>query len=270
MSYRLVAMDWDGTLVDESLIIKPRVRRALQRATERGVRVTLASGRGYPALRGWVSDLGITTPVIGYQGATVTDPLSGQYIYQQGFPIAMIEETVFYAREHSLSLTYYVDDQVYVEDQRQPDEFYAKWFGLPIHVVPDLAHAFTSVPAKFIFIGSETELDQAQPEVEQHFRERLQIVRSHRYFLEGLALGVHKGSALAWLAHRLGIAREETMAIGDSGNDIEMIAWAGLGVAMGNAIPEAKDVADYVAPTVAEDGVAEALERFLLRDGYNA
>ncbi|GAG40119.1 unnamed protein product, partial [marine sediment metagenome] len=82
----------------------------------------------------------------------------------------------------------------------------------------------------------------------------------------GLPLGVDKGTALAWVAEGLGISREATMAIGDSGNDAGMIAWAGLGVAMGNASAEAKSVADYVAPSVDDDGLAEAIERFCLKD----
>lgn len=264
MSYRLIAMDLDGTLLKEDLSISPLVRRALERAAASGVRLTLATGRGYPSIRRWADDLGITTPVICYQGAVVTDTVTHRRIYERTFGRDVVRDVVAFARGRDLSLTLYVADEIYVEDKRHSDAFYDKWFGLPLHLVDDLTTALPGDPDKFLIVGEEGELDALRPAVVDAFGERLQIVRSHRYFLEGLAADASKGHALAWLAGELGIAREETMAIGDSGNDRAMIAWAGLGVAMGNASDEAKAVADWTAPAVDEDGVAEAIERYCL------
>ncbi len=264
MPYKLVAMDLDGTLLRDDLSMSPRVLSALERARQKGILLTLATGRGYPSMRSWVQKLNITTPVIGYQGAAVVDPQTHTAIYQRTFPRQLVTPLRDFARASSLSLTIYANDLIYVEDKRQSDAFYDKWFGLPYRLVDDLAAAITTEPIKFIIIGEGPELDRVRPEVEARFGSHLHIVRSHEYFLEGLAPGTNKGQALAWLAQQLGIARRETMAIGDSGNDKEMIAWAGLGVAMGNASPEARSVADYVAPGVDSDGAAEAIERFCL------
>ena len=264
MTYKLVALDLDGTVLRDDLTISPRVRRALEQVIEQGIYVTLASGRGYPAMARWAQELQISVPIISYQGAEITDPVRHERLYQRTFPAGLVGELVEFARQGDLSLTLYADNRIYVERKRHPDEFYDKWFGLPFHVVGDLCRALPTEPIKFILIGSEAELDGIRPEVERRFGERLQIVRSHRLFLEGLPLGVTKGSALAWLAAWLHVSREETLAIGDAGNDAPMIAWAGLGVAMGNGSAEAKAVADYVAPGVDDDGAAEALERFCL------
>ena len=264
MLYKLIALDLDGTLLREDLTISHRALEALERAKRRGIALTLASGRGYPSMRRWVQELGIVTPVIGYQGAVIVDPETDQRVYQRTFSRSLVGELRDFARENDLSLTLYVDDEIYVENKRHSDAFYSKWFGLPCHLVGDLSVSVAGEPTKFIIIGSEGELDRIRPAVERRLGNRLQIMRSHRYFLEGLALGVSKGRALAWLAERLGVAREETMAIGDSGNDREMVAWAGLGVAMGNASTEVKAVADHVAPAIDEDGVAEAIERFCM------
>ncbi len=264
MVYRLIALDLDGTLLNEDLTISPGVLRALHLAKRRGILLTLASGRGYPSMEHWVRQLGIAAPVIGYQGAVITDPRTRQRVYQQTFSRGLIGELRDFARENDLSLTLYVDDEIYVEEKRHADAFYDKWFGLPCHVVNDLSLSVAGEPIKFIIIGSEDELDRMRPVVERRLGGKLRIMRSHRYFLEGLSLGANKGSALAWLAERLGVARQETMAIGDSGNDREMIAWAGLGVAMGNASAEVKAVADHVAPGIDDDGVARAIERFCL------
>jgi Cof subfamily protein (haloacid dehalogenase superfamily) len=264
MPYRLIALDLDGTLLDEGLSISPRVSRALERVVASGARLTLASGRGYPSMRRWVDDLGITTPVICYQGAVVTDTATHRGVYQRTIRHDLVGDVVAFARARALSLTLYVGDEIYVENKRHSDAFYEKWFGLPFHVVEDLNRALPGEPVKFLIVGDEEELDALHPAVTSVLADRLQIVRSHRYFLEGLAGGASKGQALAWLAGELGIPRGDTMAIGDSGNDRAMIAWAGLGVAMGNASDEAKAVADWIAPGIDEDGVAEAIERFCL------
>ena len=264
LPYRLIALDLDGTLLHEDMSISPRVRRALRRAQEAGIRLTLASGRGYPSVRRWVDELHIDTPVICYQGSVITDPLTHRRVFQRAFGRELVRELVAFARARDVSLTLYVADEIYVENKQNSDAYYDKWFGLPLHVVEDLTVALPGDPDKFLIVGEGEAMDALQPIVEATFGARLQIVRSHRFFVEGLASDASKGHALAWLAERYGIPREHTMAIGDSGNDRAMIAWAGLGVAMGNASEEALSVADWVAPTIDEDGVAEAIERFCL------
>jgi Cof subfamily protein (haloacid dehalogenase superfamily) len=270
MTYKLIALDLDGTILRDDLTISPRVSHALERVMAQGIDVTLASGRGYPAMARWAQELHISVPVISYQGAVITDPLRHECLYQRTFSLNLVAELAEFARQADLSLTIYAQNHIYVERKRHPDAFYNKWFGLPFHTVSDLSKALPAEPTKFMLIGSEEELDAIGPEVERRFGERLQIVRSHRLFLEGLPLGVSKGSALAWLAEWLHISREETLAIGDEDNDVSMITWAGLGVAMGNASAEAKAAADYVAPSVEDDGVAEVLERFCLEENGGA
>jgi len=262
LAIKLIALDLDGTILHEDMTISPRVQRTLRAAMAQGIYVTLASGRGYSSMRRWTRQLDITTPVISYQGAAITDVTTERAIYERTFPVALVPELRDFARGRDLSLTLYQDNCIYVENKREPDAFYEKWFGLPFRVVPDLATAVTRSPVKFLIIGEGPDLDAVRPEMERCFGTRMQIMRSYIYFLEGLPLGADKGSALAWLAERLGVRREETMALGDSGNDTAMVAWAGVGVAMGNATPEVKQVAQFVAPTIQEDGAAEAIERF--------
>lgn len=267
MVFKLIAFDLDGTLLNDELVMSPRVRRALDQARARGILLTLASGRGYPALQPWVNHLGWTTPLICYQGAVVADATSGRAMFQLTFPQSQAADLIVFARERNLELLLFADDVIYVENKQRSDLYYDKWFGAAFRVVDDLTTAVPANLIKFIIVGDGDDLDLLRPEVERRFGAYLQIVRSHRFFLEGLASEATKGRALAWLAARLGISRQETMAIGDSGNDRSMIAWAGLGVAVGNASEEAKSAADYIAPSVDDDGVAEALERFCLRNG---
>jgi Cof subfamily protein (haloacid dehalogenase superfamily) len=265
MAYRLVACDLDGTLIRDDLTMSPRVRCSLEGVMDRGIHLVLASGRSFRSLESWVRELHVASPVITYQGAAVVDPATRRWLYHRSFVPEIGHRVVDFARSRKLELTLFVDDEIYVENKIHRDDFYDKWFGIPNHQVSDLSQALARDPTKFIIIGSPEELDGLRPAVEDQFSRELQIMRSHRFFLEGLPLGVTKGTALSWLAERLGVERSETMAIGDSDNDEAMIQWAGMGVAMGNAFPNVKAIARYVAPPVDEDGAAEAIERFCLR-----
>lgn len=262
MSIKLIALDLDGTILFEDMTISARVRRALAAAQGRGIHVTLASGRGYTSMRRWAYELDIRLPLITYQGAVIYDLDAEKPIYTRAFPAALVPELRDYARARDLSLTIYADGLIYVENKRESDAFYEQWFGLPHRVVPDLAAAVRTDPIKCLVIGQGPDLDALAPEMTRYFGDRLQIMRSYVYFLEGMPLGADKGVALAWLAERLGVQRDETMAIGDSGNDVAMVEWAGCGVAMGNATDEVKRVARYVASPMDRDGAAEAIERF--------
>jgi Cof subfamily protein (haloacid dehalogenase superfamily) len=267
LPYRLIALDLDGTLLRTDHTISPRSRRALARAMAAGIHVTLASGRSYASMRPWVEELGITAPVISYQGATVTDPRSGERAFQRLLPTDLLDDVIAFAREHDLSLTLYAGDVIYLEDKRHSDAFYERWFGLPWRIVPDLATALPEPPVKFILIGEGAALDAVQPALAERMGARMEVLRSHEFFLEGLALGTTKGSALAWVAERLGVPQSATVACGDAGNDRAMVAWAGLGVAMANGSDDVKEVADVIAPHVDEDGVAQIIERYCL-NGY--
>jgi hydroxymethylpyrimidine pyrophosphatase-like HAD family hydrolase len=119
-------------------------------------------------------------------------------------------------------------------------------------------------PTKLLFVADSSIVEHETARLAAHFAGRLSAVRSHALFGELTALGISKGAALATLAARLGIAREQVIAIGDHENDLPMIEWAGLGLAMGNAIPAARAAADAVIPPVDEAGVAWAINRYIL------
>lgn len=264
MKFRLIALDLDGTLLGKDHRISARSHDILARAQSAGLHITLASGRSYKSMRPWVQELRITEPVVSYQGAQVTDARTDQIAYRRTLSADIVSEATRFARKKALTMTVYCDDVIYVENKRRPDSFYDRWFGLPWRLVPDLVQTQPATPIKFIIIGTSEELDRIEPEAKERFASRIEILRSHEYFLEGLAKGVTKGQALAWVAQHLGVAQRETMAFGDAGNDVAMLRWAGVGVAMGNASAEAKASADIIAPTVDDDGVSEIISRLCL------
>ncbi len=263
-NYQLLALDLDGTLVGHDLAITPRVKTAIGRAIAAGVCVTLATGRAFQSVLPFAQELGIEAPLICYQGGLVQDPVTGSVLRQASMEPGLVHEAITLARERDLHLTVYMDDQLYLTELRWPREFYERFFGLPLRLVDNFTAAVDQHAIKFLVIADEPEADLVEREWKEHFAGRIKIVRSHRYFVEGTSPGVSKGHALTWLAEYLGIEQARTLAIGDNDNDLDMILAAGLGVAMGNAAPEVKAVADYVAPPLEEDGAAEVIERFVL------
>ncbi len=265
--YRLLACDLDGTLMGDDTTIRPRVRRALAVAQARGIHVTLATGRGFPATLPFARSLNITLPLICYQGGLIKHPLTGELLFRATMERSLVLQVVELARARDWHLVVYLDDDMYLQELRHPLGFYHDLLGSNLHFADDLASTINANgqdPAKFIIIAAKAESDRIQTELNARFGRQMVVVRSHDLFVEGNPLGVDKGDALRRLARHLGVPQAQVMAIGDQGNDVPMLAWAGLGVAVGSGSAVARAAADWVAPPLAADGAAVAIERFLL------
>jgi Cof subfamily protein (haloacid dehalogenase superfamily) len=266
MSIRLLALDLDGTLVADLHTIPARTRAAIQAATGQGVQVVIATGREYGITKKFVNTLGLTTPIICYQGAWIYDPQTGQSIGNEGLPVAMAHELIELARARRLMLNLYVDHKAYVEYLTDTGRVLFGSLGTPLLQVKDLKEAITTPPIKGLICHPASSAGLVAAELKAALNGRLSVFRSLDTLIEVTAPGVSKGRALAVLANHYNIAQDEVMAIGDHDNDIEMIAWAGLGIAMGNASAGARAAADYIAPPLTEEGAAWAIEHFILKE----
>jgi len=264
---KLLALDLDGTLFGDDGVIRPRVRRAVAMAVERGVTVTLATGRAFDVAARYARDLGIEAPLICYQGAVIQDMASGQILHAETLPADVLPQVIALAEARGWDLHFQRDGRIFVRQRRQDDQFYWLLFGLPITEVPDLRAAIAPPPNKFVITCDADQAEAVIAELRARFADHLNIIRSHAILVEGVPAGVTKGRALAWLAGYLGVPQAAVMAVGDQDNDVPMLAWAGLGVAMGGAAPAARAVARWLAPSLAEDGAAVAIERFILNPG---
>lgn len=269
MTYRLLAVDLDGTIMDENLSVSVRVRRALRLAQEAGVKVTLASGRPSHQTLTMARELGIREPLISYQGAVIVEPDSGLVMWHRGVQRELALDFVRYVRSRGWDLCIFVDGKLYAESTSESVRFYAGFSPSreKIHVVERLESLLDTEPTKLIVVVEERLGAQVALELQQHFEGRLQVVQSFSRFVEATDLEATKGKALALLAEKLGIPQQQTMAIGDQDNDASMLAWAGLGVAMGSASASVKSLANYIAPEITDDGAAVAIERFILGVG---
>ena len=269
MSYQLLALDIDGTIVANDLTILPEVATAIAAAQARGVRVTLATGRMYGSTLPYAKRLEIHDPLICYQGGMIRDPLTHEIYAHTTMPGELAAEAVELLGQAGIFVIAYVDERMCVSHQAPELENYLRWHpeGIEVVIAPELAaHIAANPPTKLLFTATAEVVEHEMLRLAAHFGDRLAVIRSHAIFGELTAPGISKGSALKTLAARLGISREQVMAIGDHENDLPMIAWAGLGLAMGNAIPAVREAADAVIPPVEEGGVAWAIERYLLAD----
>jgi Cof subfamily protein (haloacid dehalogenase superfamily) len=262
---RLLAVDMDGTLMGDDLVISPRVRRAIAAAQERGVVVTLATGRMLDFVLPFARDLGITAPLICYQGGLIQAPDSDVPIYRATMEPALVRGLLELQAQRGWHVVLYADGDVFLAERRYAETFYREKLGDRLVWVDDLL----SVPeqhetVKFLIFVEPREADGVEIELRQRFEGRMEVTRSHVLIVEGNPAGVSKGDALRRLAAHLGIPQAQVMAVGDQANDATMIAWAGIGVAMSNGSLAVKAVADWIAPPLAEDGAAVAIERFIL------
>jgi len=264
----LLALDLDGTLIDEEMVIPDPARRAVAQAKERGVTVTLATGRMLEATLPFAHDLHIEAPLICYQGGFIQARDAEGPLYRATMDPQVVRDVLAWraggTRRH-WHMALYADDAIFLAERRHPESFYRDLLGQNLHWVDELISVLDHhEPVKFLFIADPREADRIEAALRERFEGHMEIVRSHASFVEGNPLGVSKGDALRRLADHLGIPQERVMAVGDQGNDVPMIRWAGIGVAMGDASPAAKAVADWIAPPFSEHGAAAAIERFIL------
>jgi Cof subfamily protein (haloacid dehalogenase superfamily) len=268
---KLLIVDIDGTIAGKSNQVSTRVKQAIQAAQARGVRVGIATGRMYKSALRFHQDIGADLPILAYQGAWIQDPATGITHRHNPVPVEIARELLDYFEQpqllDKLSVHVYRDDCLYVREINTDTELYIGRSGIGVTPVADLRSVLTSRPTKLLAMSEDVALIQ---ELLQDLRSRyaqseLHVTTSVPIFLETTQAGVNKGTAIDYVATELlGITAENVLAIGDNYNDVEMISYAGIGVAMGNAPVDVQSISDWVAPDIEADGVAVAIEKFIL------
>lgn len=265
MAIGLLLLDLDDTLLGGDLEISPANRAALAAAIRQGVRVTLASGRMFQSMRPYAEALALELPLIAYNGA-LARPLAGQDLWHE--PLANTTALALLDRlaGHGVTINLYLDDRLYVKELDERAMMYAANARVAAEPVGDLASFLKQgQPTKILAIGPPELVTELRADLSVEFGGRAEIIPSKPHYLEITAPNISKAMALARLTERLGLDRSETMAIGDGPNDLGMLAQAGIGVAVGNAPPEVLAQVEHVVAPSDRDGVAEAVERFILK-----
>jgi Cof subfamily protein (haloacid dehalogenase superfamily) len=265
---RLIACDLDGTLVDREGRIREEDVAALERARALGVRVVIATGRMPNIIDHFLDRLRVrpADPVVGAQGAVIARR-DGRILRLLTLPHAVAEEGVTLARAHGAIPVIYLPDAILMERVAFTPEQDAYWLGRNLRYDPDpLRHVDGEIIKILAVHPDERAIPALLQAYRRAFRGRADVVQSWHWFVEAVHPQANKGAAIAWIADQMGVTRQEVLALGDAGNDVSMLTWAGVGVAPADAAPEARAAADWIAPPLEEGPVAAALARFLFAD----
>jgi Cof subfamily protein (haloacid dehalogenase superfamily) len=266
----LIALDLDGTLIGDDLQLRDRTTAAIRAAIERGVSVSIVTGRMATSALRFARELGMRDPIVAYQGALIRaipepgDENLGRLLLHRPLAAAATREVIEWTR--SIGLDPHVNHLerfvIRADDPRAED--YSSFLGGRAVVVDDLIDWVKRPVSKVIAVAEEP-MDHAVLDVaRERFAGRAEVTISHPRFLEFLRPGVSKGAAVGWLARRAGVPLANVLAIGDQFNDLEMIVAAGHGAAMPHAPQPVRAAARYIAPPLADEGVAELIERLVL------
>jgi len=275
--FRLIALDLDGTLLNDEKDVSDADSDALNAFAQKGGIVVLASGRMTDNIRPLYDRLGFDGPTIAYNGARVREPRSegGGVILETGLPARYADELLDYTKREHFHLNVYLDEKLYARDDpalRYYADLYSRQTGAVYQFIPCLAKFRGREPTKLIIVTDPTVPNQPDPrhrdELYQVWFERwgseVTVMRTNPEYLEFYNMDTSKGAALKAVAEHYGIPQELTLAFGDNFNDAAMLQWAGCGVAVANAHPDVKAMVEWVSPlTNNESAVADAIQRLV-------
>ncbi|MGL5033874.1 MAG: Cof-type HAD-IIB family hydrolase [Microcystaceae cyanobacterium] len=271
MNIRLLVLDIDGTIAPRSNQVSVRVLDCLKRVQSQGIRVGIATGRMYHSALPFHRAINSDLPLIAYNGAWIKNPFTGVLEREFALPTAIALEILDHFespqfRDH-LEVHCYFEDQLFVREITEETRRYVARSGVKPHIIGDLRPMIKQSTIKLLAISQETELLQV---LMGHLRDRFSpdqvyLTQSTEIYFEVTHPLANKGLATQYLTETmLDLKPEQVMAIGDNFNDLELLSYAGFGIAMGDAPDALKAIADWVTADAEEDGVAIALEKFLL------
>lgn len=270
---KLVAIDIDGTLVNEEKIMTEKVKNTIHKAMDQGIKIVICTGRPIEGIKPYLEELGMFKEddfVISQNGAVITRTDTGEIIEMWPFENESIKELYAFGKDFSADFLIMNEEHFYLitsDEETVAIRPALQGEGETVRMVVEtttLANLKGDY-VKALFFGDTAEIDEVEAALPAEFRQLFSVTRSQDYLLEMGAKGINKGTALMKLAEDLGIKRDEVMAIGDGNNDYEMIQAAGLGVVMENGTDYLKSVAKEMTLSNENDGVAHALEKFVLR-----
>jgi Cof subfamily protein (haloacid dehalogenase superfamily) len=269
--FDLAFCDLDGTICTFDLRVSPTVQRAMDAVIHVGKWITICTGRAYQNLRPFLDRVPANAPLILCNGSLIIEANSWKVIEFIPMPIRLVHSVMRLALLERLQLKLFMDDlETTIEHLPRDSGFVLKQPGKSDREVPNPFELVSRSPHKVAFgAQSPSDSEGIAELVRKNMGSSARVVISSPRIIEVLMPDVSKAAAMARVAALVGVDQRRTLAIGDGDNDVEMIAWAGKGVAMGNATPSALKAADWIAPSVDQDGLAKALEVFMLPPGFN-
>lgn len=267
MAYKIIALDLDGTLTNSEKKITPRTKEALFRIQEKGIKVVLASGRPTPGVLPLAEELRLKdygSYILSYNGARITNCKTKEAVCNETLPRKIIKEVYEEALLQDAGIITYEDDAIVVGNGiDRYCEIEAGINKLPLKEVDNFTEYVNFDVNKCLLTGHDEHMARVERNFAKRFGTILNIYRSEPFFVEIMPKGIDKAQSLEKLLNQIGYTREELICCGDGFNDLSMIKYAGLGVAMANAQEEVKAAADFITKSNDEDGVAYVIEKFI-------
>lgn len=252
----------DDTLLTDDHTISKENRAMIAMAQAKGVEVVLASGRPTPAMTHFANDLQ-NSYMISFNGAVITDLKNDTVIFEQSLTKEQIHELHDYSLKMNTHIITYINDTIVSETYSEFIEVERSITGMPHALVSDFKAAVTSNAVKCILLQDPSYLKTVESDLKLAMPD-LSVSMSKPFFLEVAPNGIDKAASIAFLAKKLDIDQSEIIAVGNAGNDLTMIQYAGLGVWVDNVTPELKGFGDVIVASNNNHGVAEVIERFIL------
>lgn len=268
MKYRIIVLDLDGTLTNRDKEITPRTKEALFELQRQGGVIVLASGRPTYGIMPVAKELKLHETggyILSFNGGRIIDCKSGETIFAKELPVSSNQKIIRMAKEHGVNILTYEDDLIITGNAE--DEYVDKESAvnkLEVREVEDMEGYVQFPVVKYLMLEEGDYLAMVEPKVKAALGRDYSVYRSEPYFLEILPKGIDKAASLERLLTHLNMSREEMIACGDGYNDLSMIEYAGLGVAMENAVLPVRKAADYVTASNNDDGIALVVEKFML------
>jgi len=266
MKYKIIALDIDGTLISSEHKMLPETKEAIILAQEKGLKVVLASGRPTPGMMNLAEELELARFggfVLSYNGGRITNIKTKEIIYEVFLKPEEAHEIYDLAKENQVNIMAYDGVDIITEDHDEYIQIESDINAMPLRSTGDFKKAVVNQTIKTLTTGTPEVIAEVETSYIQTFGDRFSICRSMPFFLEVMPQGVNKAIGLGRLLKTLDMTPDDLVACGDGFNDVEMVKCAGFGVAMGNATPEVKAVADYVTKSNDDNGIVEVLENFI-------
>jgi Cof subfamily protein (haloacid dehalogenase superfamily) len=247
--FRLAAIDLDGTLLGPDKTLSPENLAAVHRLCENGVMVIIASGRRHQNSVRFQRQLQLSGPIIACQGGLIRDGESGNVIEAHFLPQSVTGQIIGEAEKRDIQVIYYHLDHLYVAERNNKwVHLYETRVGEKAEILPNLEQLDGRRALKIVWYGDPAALAQIRPEMSARYEEKVDILSTERENLEFMPRGINKATALAKVAAEFGIPADQVLAFGDGENDVPMLAWAGVGVAMNHGSQTAIAAAKRVSP----------------------
>jgi Cof subfamily protein (haloacid dehalogenase superfamily) len=244
-------------------VLRPRTLAAIAAARAAGIHVIVATGRMFRAVRPYLRQAELRDPVVCYQGAAVVDPGSGTFLLHEPLDLELARKAIALLDAAGHPPNCYVREELVVARQTPYSRAYAEFQDIPVTEVGDLVAWLNEAPTKLVSVGEPDELAELRVPLADELGPKAFVTTSLPFLLEIGNAAVSKGTGAAWVAKRLGIAAERSVAFGDGENDLELLAWSGFGVAVENANLRLREHADSICPGPEEEGVAAVIQAFV-------